>query len=63
MNLFNKKTFFLFFQLCSQVGGPSIVPKRNEPNLIEVRQDIRIVFESCLVLATYLNSLSKHGDF
>ncbi len=51
--------FFLFFWLLA------IIQKRNEPNLaidLTIKQIIRKKKDSCPVLATNRNSLSKYGD-
>jgi hypothetical protein len=48
----------IFFQIC----GLAIIHKRNEPNF-GYRSDMESIFfqDSCLVLATNRNSLSKYG--
>jgi hypothetical protein len=61
-----EKKFVFFFQLCRQVGGPIHCPKEEWAKFDrgQTRRSVELLdLESCLVLATYLNSLSKHGDF
>lgn len=58
------KKGFVFFILSSRQVDWQSSTKRNEPNLAKSHTtNYRFFKESCLILATKRNSLSKYGDF